>query len=51
VFANPAARDPFDGDYIFQIRDGDRFLRFRFILDRKAMKLTFIAITFPPLMM
>jgi len=51
IFPNPAAKGPFDGDYIFQIRDGDRFLRMRFILDRKAMRLTIVAITRLPLMM
>lgn len=51
IFPNPSAKGPFDGDYIFQIRDGDRFLRMRFILDRKVMRLTIVAITRLPLMM
>jgi len=51
VFHNASAKEPFDGDYIFQVRDGDRFHRFRFLLDRKEMTLKIVAITSLPLML
>lgn len=51
VFPNPKATHPYEGDFIYQVRDGNHFIRSRFILDRKAMRLTFVAIRALPLMM
>jgi hypothetical protein len=51
VFENPDSRHPFDGDYILQIRDGNRFIRARFIVDRQARRITVVAIVRLPLMM
>lgn len=51
IFANPKAKSPYDGDFIFQIRDGNRFVRFRFILDRQEMRLTIVAVVPLPLLM